>query len=75
MSLYCFYCTNILDETFYVYKIQYISVEGRESWLLLLEGQCIAVVMEVIRIIQLYLTLQEEVMAVAAVEIFQTHTV
>lgn len=64
---------SLLNEMCYVYEIQYITVEFTQNWLLVLEGCSNAVVMKVIRIIQLYLTLQEEVMA--AVEIFQTHTV
>lgn len=43
--------------------------------MLVLEGFYNAVVIKAIKIIQLYLTLQEEVMAAAAVEIFQIYTV
>ncbi len=73
--LYYLIHQNLLNETCYVYKIQYITVDVTQNRLLVLVGCYNAVVLKVIRIIQLYLTLQEEVNAAATVEIFQTHSV
>lgn len=54
------------EQTFIIY-MKYMTVEGVQNWLLLLDQE--AVVTKAIRIIQFHLV------AVAAIEIFQTYTI